>query len=133
MKRKIAVSIPEETLRTVKRAVREGEAPSISAYVSDALAEKAARYDLQDLLDEWDRELGPPGPEAMEWAKKFWKREDEHWMRVRSSRSSAGTRGSAQRLSAQGVTSSPRRSLRRSGATAVAKRGSRSSSSRGTR
>lgn len=87
MKRKIAVSVPEELVAEVRREVREGRASSVSAYVTEALRERTKKNTLQELLDEWDRELGPPGPEAVAWAKEMWRREDEYWTRARSSRS----------------------------------------------
>src|SRR6266545_4600147 len=94
MKLKIAVSIPEELLSQVQRAVHEGEAPSVSAYVTDAIRDRTKKQTLQELLDEWDRELGPPGPEAVAWAEDVRRREKEFWTRGRWSPSSAGTAGS---------------------------------------
>src|SRR6266545_5733694 len=119
MKRKIAVSLPEELVDEVQRAVREGHASSVSAYVTDALRERKTKGSLQELLDELDREYGPPGPEALAWAKKVWKRE-ESLMRERSSPSNVATRASARPSADQARTSSPRPSSRRSGVAARA-------------
>lgn len=69
MKRKIAVSLSAELVERVQREVRAGRAPSVSAYVGEALERKLGRDDLLHMLDEMDREFGPPGSEAMEWAR----------------------------------------------------------------
>jgi len=51
-KEKIAVSLPAELVKAAKKAVREGRAPNVSAYVAEALSEKAMHDDLASLLDE---------------------------------------------------------------------------------
>ena len=70
MNRRVTVSIPEELADEAVAATRAGRTSSVSAYVADALREKSGRYTLADLLDQWDAELGPPGPEAEAWAKE---------------------------------------------------------------
>ena len=70
MKRKIAVSVPEELVAHVEEEVRAGRAASVSAYVSEALAEKAKGDELLVLLDRMDEELGKPSQEAEEWARR---------------------------------------------------------------
>lgn len=70
MKGKIAVSIPEPLLRRVRSEVRSGRTPSVSAYVSEALAEKTRRDELVALLDELDADLGPPSERQMRWARR---------------------------------------------------------------
>ncbi len=62
---KIAVTIPRPVLRAARRAVREGRAESLSAYVSEAVAEKAKLDDLARLLDEMLADTGGP-PTASE-------------------------------------------------------------------
>jgi len=57
---KIAVSLPKEVLRRAQRAVRRGRAPSMSAYVAEALEQKSKGDDLEDLLDEMLEETGGP-------------------------------------------------------------------------
>jgi antitoxin ParD1/3/4 len=57
---KIAVSVPRPLLASARRAVREGRAPSVSAYVTDALEEKAKADDLKAMLDEMLAETGGP-------------------------------------------------------------------------
>ena len=70
MKRKIAVSVPEDLVVEAEQAVAAGRAPSVSAYVSDALRAKARNDRIIDVLDEMDRELGPPGKRAQAWARQ---------------------------------------------------------------
>ncbi len=57
---KIAVSLPAELVDQAHRAVAEGRAPSVSAYVAKALEEKAKLDDLASLLDEMLAETGGP-------------------------------------------------------------------------
>jgi Arc/MetJ-type ribon-helix-helix transcriptional regulator len=57
---KIAVSLPAELLRRVKRAVRQGHGTSVSAYVAAALEEKTKVDALGDLLNELLAETGGP-------------------------------------------------------------------------
>ena len=70
MKRKIAVSLPAELVIHAEAAVRAGRAASVSAYVSDALADKARDDELVDVLDEMDREFGRPSKAAEAWARR---------------------------------------------------------------
>ena len=70
MTTKIAISLPDELVEAARQAVAENRAASVSAYVADALRERERAQGLAALLDEWDRELGPPGPEATAWAKR---------------------------------------------------------------
>lgn len=133
MRRKVAVTIPEEIAERVERAVSEGRAPSFSAFVTKALEEKVGsdgktgRDRLIEMLDEMDRQYGPPGKEAYEWADRV--------LRLSSStrgRSSRSTRATGKRApSSDGPwivelpSSSRRRSSRRSGGTGGGKRASR--------
>jgi Arc/MetJ-type ribon-helix-helix transcriptional regulator len=57
---KIAVSLPTELVEQAHRAVAEGHAASVSAYVARALAEQAKLDDLATLLDEMLAETGGP-------------------------------------------------------------------------
>jgi antitoxin ParD1/3/4 len=66
---KIAVSLPAELVDKAKRAVADGRADSVSAYVADALAEKRDREGLELLLDQMLEETGGPAtPEEIAWA-----------------------------------------------------------------
>ena len=57
---KIAVSLPSELVEQARRAVDEGRAASISAYVAQALEEQAKLDDLASLLSEMLDETGGP-------------------------------------------------------------------------
>lgn len=57
---KIAVSLPRGTADRARRAVRQGRAASVSAYVASALEEKAKLDELSTLLDEMLAESGGP-------------------------------------------------------------------------
>ena len=57
---KIAVSLPKGVAERTRRAVRQGRAPSVSAYVAAALEEKAKLDELSALLDEMLAESGGP-------------------------------------------------------------------------
>ncbi|MDP9075309.1 MAG: ribbon-helix-helix domain-containing protein [Actinomycetota bacterium] len=57
---KIAVSLPAELVEQARRAVAEGRAASVSAYVAKALKEQAKLDDLASLLDEMLAETGGP-------------------------------------------------------------------------
>jgi len=57
---KIAISLPRELAERARRAVRRGQAASVSAYVAAALEEKTKLDDLAALLDEMLAESGGP-------------------------------------------------------------------------
>ncbi|HVV83583.1 MAG TPA: hypothetical protein VHE35_10945 [Kofleriaceae bacterium] len=65
---KVAVTIPEHLLGRARAAVRRGEARSLSAYVSAALAEKTTMADLVRMLDEMLAASGGPLTKAEERA-----------------------------------------------------------------
>ncbi len=57
---KIAVSLPAELVEQARRAVAEGRSSSVSAYVAQAMEEKAKLDDLASLLDEMLAATGGP-------------------------------------------------------------------------
>ena len=59
-KAKLAVSLPIELVEAARAAVAAGRAPSVSAYVADALAQKAKLDALDELLDELLERTGGP-------------------------------------------------------------------------
>jgi len=61
---KIAVSLPYELVAKARKAVKQGVASSVSAYVAQAIEEKAGKDDLQLMLDEMLAETGGPMTEA---------------------------------------------------------------------
>ena len=70
MTTKIAVSLPDEQVAAARRAVAEGRAPSVSAYVASALAEKSDYDDLAALLADMAAEGGPPSDDDRIWARR---------------------------------------------------------------
>ncbi|MGH2878270.1 MAG: hypothetical protein ACRDK4_01500 [Solirubrobacteraceae bacterium] len=73
---KITISLPPGQVEQAREAVARGEASSVSAYVSAALA-AAAPPTLEDdgdgdslvkLVADMRAEFGSPGPEAYAWA-----------------------------------------------------------------
>lgn len=71
MKRsKIAVSMPSNLVSRVRRAVARGQAPSVSAYVTQAIEARAENDELMELLQQLDRKHGKPDPEATRWARQ---------------------------------------------------------------
>ncbi len=64
MKTKIAVSVPEDLVATAQRAVANGEAKSVSAYVTAALDYYRRQQTLAEFLADWEAELGPIPPEV---------------------------------------------------------------------
>jgi antitoxin ParD1/3/4 len=59
MNERVTVSLPAELLVEARRAVETGHAPSVSAYVADAISAKQQR---QQALDELARVFGGPPP-----------------------------------------------------------------------
>ncbi len=57
---KIAVSLPAELVVQARRAVAEGRATSVSAYVAEALEDRSKLDDLASLLDEMLADTGGP-------------------------------------------------------------------------
>lgn len=70
MTQKIAVSLPDEQLASIRRAVAEGRAASVSGFISAAVARTEREDSLLGLLNDLDRELGSVGPVELAWADK---------------------------------------------------------------
>ncbi|MBI3184937.1 MAG: ribbon-helix-helix protein, CopG family [Myxococcales bacterium] len=68
--RKLAVSVPSELVGAVEHEVRAGNAPSVSAFISDAVEEKLERDRLQEALDEVWRER-PMTRRERAWADRL--------------------------------------------------------------
>lgn len=67
---KIAITVPEATVKEAKRAVKAQRAKSLSAFVSTAIAEKLERDTLAEVLDAMDASLGAPDAETVAWARR---------------------------------------------------------------
>lgn len=57
---KIAISLPWRAAENVRRAVKRGAAPSVSAYVTAAIEAKLGREDTLAILDQMLEETGGP-------------------------------------------------------------------------
>lgn len=57
---KIAISLPKPLAQRARRAVRQGRAASMSAYIARALEEQVKLDDLSALLEEMLAETGGP-------------------------------------------------------------------------
>ena len=64
--RKIAVTVPEDVLRSAKRSVARGAAKTLSAYVSTALKQQAMVDELDVMLAAMLAETGGPLSKAEE-------------------------------------------------------------------
>jgi Arc/MetJ-type ribon-helix-helix transcriptional regulator len=70
MTTKIAVSLPDELVAAARRAVAEGRAASVSAYVAGALARQLREEDLSATIAEMRAEHGVPSVEDYAWADR---------------------------------------------------------------
>ena len=65
---KIAITISEELLAGIKAAVADGEAASVSAYISDAVQRRQGKRGLELLVETLKAEHGEPTAEDYAWA-----------------------------------------------------------------
>lgn len=70
-KAKIAITLPVDQLRRIRKEVRAGRAESVSGYISEILAEQESRESTRALLDELLELHGAPSPEDYEWAQRM--------------------------------------------------------------
>jgi hypothetical protein len=62
--KKIAISMPLRAAESVRRAVKAGQADSVSAYIVQAIEEKAKKETMREFLDEMlEASGGPTTPE----------------------------------------------------------------------
>ena len=59
-KAKIAITVPAPLIEEVRRAVRRGRSPSVSAYITAAVVERVKLDDLAQLLSQMLAETGGP-------------------------------------------------------------------------
>jgi Arc/MetJ-type ribon-helix-helix transcriptional regulator len=71
---KIAITLPQDQLARVQRAVRRGRAPSVSAYIARALAQQDREESLADLLRDLVAEHGEPTASERAWARRVLRR-----------------------------------------------------------
>ncbi len=66
---KIAISLPVEQVAAAQRAVDEGRSPSLSEYISRALARRDDDSELREMLAEIYAESGEPTEADRTWAR----------------------------------------------------------------
>jgi Arc/MetJ-type ribon-helix-helix transcriptional regulator len=69
MTMKIAISLPDEHVAAARRAVADGRAPSVSAYVAQTIAERLEYEDVAALLAEMAAATRPPDDDDRRWAR----------------------------------------------------------------
>lgn len=67
---RVTVTMPADVARAARERVEAGESRSLSAFVAEAVEEKAKRHTLRDVLDADRRVMGPSSPEAEAWARR---------------------------------------------------------------
>ena len=68
---KITVSLPVDLVQRARRAVDEGRATSVSAYVAAAIIEKSDEDDFDRMLEQMLEETGGPAtPEEDAWVDR---------------------------------------------------------------
>jgi hypothetical protein len=65
---KIAVSLPAELVEEARRAVRDGRATSVSAYVADCMARRSDHDHVGRYIASLVADYGHPAPEDLAWA-----------------------------------------------------------------
>lgn len=70
MTTKIAVSLPDALVAAARKAVVEGRAPSVSAFIAEALEEQSRYGRLAELLAEMAAEAGAPTEPDRDWARQ---------------------------------------------------------------
>ncbi len=71
---KIAITLPQEQLAQVRKAVRAGRADSVSGYIARVLAEHAREESLRELTEDLIAQHGQPTREEAAWAKRAFAR-----------------------------------------------------------
>jgi len=69
MRKRLTVSVDGEIVREAEAAVAAGSAPSVSAWVAEAMSQRAQRERLKDVLAEIRTEIGPATDEETAWAR----------------------------------------------------------------
>lgn len=58
MTRKIAISLPDESLRKARAAVKRGKAPNVSNYISGLIEDAGASESFEEMIAAWIGESG---------------------------------------------------------------------------
>jgi hypothetical protein len=64
---KITITVDDTVLAGVRAAVDAGQAPNVSAYITEAAAQRVTRGEWAGVIE---RRWGPFSPKAMAWARK---------------------------------------------------------------
>jgi antitoxin ParD1/3/4 len=78
-KEKIAITISQEHLAAAKRAVAEGRASSVSAYIDAALTSLNKTRPLELYLRSLEQDFGKPSAEDYAWADEQIERVNKEW------------------------------------------------------
>ncbi len=70
MTTKIAVSLPDELVVAARRAVADGQAASVSAFIAGAIEQQDRYSDLAELLAEMAAQAGSPTDADRAWARQ---------------------------------------------------------------
>jgi hypothetical protein len=66
---RVTVTVRPQVLAAAEEEVASGKAPSLSAWVDQAMEEKARREELAELLAEMQADNGPATAQEDEWAR----------------------------------------------------------------
>jgi hypothetical protein len=69
MRTRVTVTVEQDVVNAAEAAVAAGQAPSVSAWVAGAMAERAQREHFRDILAEMRDEYGPATDEETAWAR----------------------------------------------------------------
>lgn len=69
MRTRVTVTVDDAAVQVAEADVAAGRAPSVSAWVASAMAERAHRESLTEVLAEIRAELGPATDEETAWAR----------------------------------------------------------------
>lgn len=67
---KIAIALPPEQLSRVRRAVKQGRAPSVSAYIVRAIAGQEREESLAGIVRDLVATYGEPTAREKAWARR---------------------------------------------------------------
>ena len=69
MRTRVTVTVDQDVVAKAEAEVAAGRASSVSAWVAQAMTERARRESLRDVLAEIRAELGPATDEETAWAR----------------------------------------------------------------
>jgi Arc/MetJ-type ribon-helix-helix transcriptional regulator len=68
--KKITVALAPDVVRRARKAVKQGHAKSLSAFVNGVLDERLRRDELDRVLAEMDAQYGPVDEGTRAWARR---------------------------------------------------------------